>query len=703
MIKRQLIVVVHGVGVREAGEATGQLSAALGHEEGPEQSSSELPWRPHSTDDFFLHEADEFSSGGLLAVFPAHLRRFRRYDPSDPTLVRQERVIADFFWGDISATGAAGVRLVVGLIKIVLGLSHAIRENAMDVFPGKTPQAIWMRRIARLAALTIHGPITALSIVLVLGLAVTLVAHTLTGAALLPDQPEVHPILTQLFLGFGTILVSWLVLRKAKVFLLRYLLSWLMAAGVLVVVVAAFQVLFPEPAINLMIFANRTVFSEVCDLGTKPDCKLAVTGFVVPGAVMVGATMLAWVVTILSAVALQIATSVKSWFPTRGNVKPIVQPAIALMTMLWMVMMVAVWAIILLINWAVQAATGFELPKGLSVDLVYAGLRLVTPAVVALIALGAVALTIHLGKAWAYRKALPSAYLAERDTLAERHRLIVGRGLLVVLTLFTAGMVAMGLWAIMVALQPEVVPAFTMWNQMFIPVMTGIVGILVLLVGLFAHRKVATGVAIFTDVLVYLNDYSWRTREVANTMRTLTERALKMQTNVGTQRQGYWLRRRIQSRMQVLMETMIRNESPDEIVIVSHSQGTVIALDVICKKGRQWLDAKPPGGILKLVTMGSPYSHIYNTYFPSAFVDVSKRAELQSVAKGGLLTDWINIFRVDDFVGTHIDTRSKLGQGNAEPGWPREHPVAPGGHINYWIDNNVIPILQKFLPFNPSD
>ena len=183
-MKKQLIVVVHGVGVRDAGVVTGQLSAAIGSDLSRERRLDKIQWKPHSTDDFVLHEESEFAQNGLMQIFPAHLRRFREYETGTTKDVRRERVVADFFWGDISGTGLGGVQVLIGLLKIVLGLSHAIRENAVDVFPGNAPLAVWMRRIARMAALTIHGPIAALCIMLVAGLGVTLAAHAVTGDAI---------------------------------------------------------------------------------------------------------------------------------------------------------------------------------------------------------------------------------------------------------------------------------------------------------------------------------------------------------------------------------------------------------------------------------------------------------------------------------------------------------------------------------------
>ena len=277
-----------------------------------------------------MHEDERFAQGALLSIFPAHLRRFRRYDSADPTRVRQERVIADYFWGDISGTGLGLFRTLFGLIKIVLGLSHAIRENAMDVFPGASSRAVWMRRLARVAALIIHGPIAAINIVLIAGLVLTLVVHGLNGRGLpVPDRhsvaiplPEMAPLVLQSVLGLGAVSVGWLGLRRAQVFLLRHLLSWLVAIGAMVLGVVALQAIAPDVVEGMMHLAGPIVFAGACrPLGST--CTLATTGFVVPGLVLMGTMMLAWAVTILSAMVIQIAAWGKGWFPERGSVPPL--------------------------------------------------------------------------------------------------------------------------------------------------------------------------------------------------------------------------------------------------------------------------------------------------------------------------------------------------------------------------------------------
>jgi hypothetical protein len=182
-MKKQLIVVVHGVGVREAGISTDLLATALdddpplvkdaaGGSEPTPQTAPPIVWRPHSSDDFHLRELPKYGTNHKRSIFPARVRRYRHYDKDDPPKVLKERVVADFYWGDISATGKEALALIIGFFKIVLGLSHAVRENARSVFDGQTWPDWFARKLASFAALTIHGPIFAINIVLLAALAV---------------------------------------------------------------------------------------------------------------------------------------------------------------------------------------------------------------------------------------------------------------------------------------------------------------------------------------------------------------------------------------------------------------------------------------------------------------------------------------------------------------------------------------------------
>ncbi len=106
----------------------------------------------------------------------------------------------------------------------------------------------------------------------------------------------------------------------------------------------------------------------------------------------------------------------------------------------------------------------------------------------------------------------------------------------------------------------------------------------------------------------------------------------------------------------------------DKITVISHSQGTVVATQMLADKRVQRRIGNRP---VTLITMGAPVTHIYQKYFPEMFtVDPSK-----------LPARWFNIFREDDFVGTTIDGGHIASDRNIA--------VPPRGHTGYFTDYEV--------------
>ncbi len=737
-MKKQLIVVVHGVGVREAGISTDLLATALDDdpplvkdEAGVRDNTAEvapsITWRPHSSDDFHLRELPRYGTNHKRSIFPARVRRYRHYDKDDPPTILKERVVADFYWGDISATGKEVLALIVGFFKIVLGLSHAVRENARSVFDGDTWQDRFARKLASFAALTIHGPIFAINIVLLVGLAVDwamrLGAEKLrdpaervakaSGAIItaMPGQTLVFAGLMTLFsFGFG----AWL-LRRGDAYLIRFLGGWMVAIGIFFAALAAVDGKSGFTAFYGMDSALRAL-----NCAWLPDSQLAqgrvqganevhrrcihdYQGPALYGMRLQGAMVLAWTVVIGAAIALGVASALRKRAVGAAQPVSFVMPALGLMMLLWFLLFAALWTTVLRLplNWNTN-------PNHVS-----SALRGVGPAVVAVVVLIVTAIALHVRKVRTMGRMSPDDYFKDAPVLAERHRLLIGKVLLwelnafvLVVALLSADGAMRGLGV--GQLLPDAIPAFLQRNATWF--MGGLALLAAFIFG-YARNAFALGIAIFTDVLVYINDYSWNTSATEDgpngaykpvwlegPARVKTARKADLETP-----HGYWPSRRIQDRLKVLMAQLIDDEAPDEIVIVSHSQGTVIAIDVIDAEANNWLNASPKGLSLELVTMGSPYTHIYCTYFPKSFRPHRSRDNLNPRYPGpqhspGVLSKWTNIFRMDDFVGTFIDGSDLPAEGSwPERQWPREYAVPKNGHTMYWTDENVAKILRPLL------
>jgi hypothetical protein len=144
----------------------------------------------------------------------------------------------------------------------------------------------------------------------------------------------------------------------------------------------------------------------------------------------------------------------------------------------------------------------------------------------------------------------------------------------------------------------------------------------------------------------------------------------------------------------------------ERIVIVAHSQGTVISADVL-----RYLQAVPDPDVCKaefrLFTMGSPLRQMYATAFPYLYswIDTPAAAnppqpfqianDAPPDPAGINVTQWVNAYRSGDYVGRHLwldaDTYGNL--------WKRMNPrevawslcgnrfqfcLGAGAHTHYW-------------------
>jgi hypothetical protein len=131
-----------------------------------------------------------------------------------------------------------------------------------------------------------------------------------------------------------------------------------------------------------------------------------------------------------------------------------------------------------------------------------------------------------------------------------------------------------------------------------------------------------------------------------------------------------WPRRaRIQARLQKLLNEVVRNGHFDQVIFVVHSQGSVIIFDYLngAASGNKEIGGHKPD----LVTCGSPLAHLYQHYF-------FEYADLQSdiAALRNRIGRWINLYRIDDYIGTQIGMPTDETIKNEQLG--------PGGHTDYW-------------------
>ncbi len=690
---KQLIVVVHGVGVKDAGISADLLATAL--DDTPEnagtlgRSAMEKPrLRPHSSDDFHQREFKIYSEGGKRQVFPARIRRYRQYDAANDKAVN-ERVIADFYWGDIGAIGGSSFDLVRGFLTTVLGLSHIVRESAREVFRGNDFWNRTMRWLANVAVLTIHGPIAAINIVLLAAI----------GCSFLLNQGFSEKSIAHSGWVTGLLLLGASIVfgRRAVSYLGRHLWLWTGLAALAFLVFGLLQVRGLDGA--LLGFDLRLVQAAChwpgADGWVSIACDSSVNALHILGLRLLRLMDLAWLVVLVSTLVIFAGEIFLVRMSARAPTS-LVMPALTLMILLWILLTGSAWAVLTKLLQAGETTGPYGLAQsGAAVPhkyLVYSELGMLVVVLFMLAVLGIIAVILIRNIASFIQNTTdPKRYLEHPAKFANSNRLIVARAVLAAMDVFFMFLILSAIHRLAGNWLPDWIELPFDYFQNFkttnvAPALLIASAIVTALLTYFGAQFRA-GLGIATDVITYLNNYSWKETAL---VRAEASRAMPMREKYA----GYWPRERIRDRLKVLVDQLIADEDPDELAIVSHSQGTVVAMDVLDEHGRGWLKRMKPEAKIALVTMGSPYAHVHNHYFPTSFNDHKQRTDLLYLAKGGILSRWINIFRIDDFVGTYIDPDGQ---------WPREHPVPANGHTYYWVDENVFPVLKEFLDFRHAE
>ncbi len=193
---------------------------------------------------------------------------------------------------------------------------------------------------------------------------------------------------------------------------------------------------------------------------------------------------------------------------------------------------------------------------------------------------------------------------------------------------------------------------------------------------LLLSAQVRTVLGLVDDVLSYLEKYS-----VAS---------------------GLIPKRPIRSRFRRVIDHLRSKGEFDRWIVVSHSQGSVVVIDELSASENRSISGFRRGASEKrikiydelagtngwsLVTGGSPFTHLYQHYFPAQYPPLED-AQWDGLRKR--VKRWTNVYRVDDFVGTHIDGED-FGTSVSNVGIQR------GGHTGYWSDDRFLVELEVEL------
>ncbi|MEM8698801.1 MAG: hypothetical protein AAGF44_06490, partial [Pseudomonadota bacterium] len=629
----------------------------------------------------------------------------------------------EVYWSDVVVTGRGAVDILISLIRVILGLGHIVRESASITYNDHPV----MRRLTDAAIYCIHGPIAAMNTVLLVGAIVALMARRYADAEL--------DLRWSLIIALPIAAYGWYHMTHTVSYLWRSYWKWLVLTGLLMSVMALLithveehmppvasedravqeqlweirrDFCTPEPGLagvprralcstaTVLESVETNALSLVCvrvDLlsGGNRTCKAELRGVYLLGVYIMLLQQGTWMIT-LSLMGVILFSHMVLWIWSRSDPRhprtPSVAPvALSAMALMWILVLCCVWAV------------GFFFDERFTAnyDLFKAAFFLVWVnwAFALLIALVTAMIFALPYRAW-IRRLKKSGYLVKRPARSAAGtlhqpgmrpreegyivapgragevppepapRLIVARPLALLTMFCPLVLISLGLISTLrdrALMFHEITWMNWVADQAhdYFEVMLGMSALVGL--ALFAFREqLRVGIGLGSDVINYFRvlDYAPRRQE-----------------------RVFHFRARIERRFIAVARAMCARHDPDEVVVVAHSQGTVVALDVL--RDGKVADLIGPDRPWKLITMGSPYTHIYGKYFPRDFKLPGR------MATG--LSAWTNIFRIDDFVGTHIGPQD----GKAISDWPKEYAVGPRGHTNYWVDIEVVPILREQL------
>ena len=626
----ELVLVVHGVGDPQPGETLSLFARSIAEKQSPLSESQETLWIDESDDE---HRD--------VRTFPTHVRHLK-IDDNSVTL-------AEVFWGDLSRVGRGTFGALLGLVQVIFGLRYL-------TYIAGDQQESQVRRLQKLGLINfriLQGPILAVNAILA-GLVLSIVASELLWAG--SSMRSGWSNLLALGQAVTGIVVGASASHVARNRMFERFWFWVVIAsgflGMLVVVRIISQLFIIDPEQSAQLVAVTSGLGWYCRVF----------------AVLMGTLCLMIIcVTVAMFFVYPFALRSKSSYEPAVHVAMCV-PAIA----------VGIWGQLLPLCWlaggnAIERLV--ELPEFHEVfqeALPLLGVQCIMCIVLAIILGGALGRYLF----WRFKYNINS-----HSTTPGVPRLIVNAAfqytvigcaaLGVTLVIFLVGMEISGL-----SYQNHLLGRFLAEaNKYAIGMLVPIAGI-----ALFCLRYLQPVLDMALDVV---NHFYFRRTQADD---GVDEDEFDCAEVAGQPGEMIFTKRKaIHDRMKHILDHFSKNTlGLPELTIVSHSQGTMIAIEVLNDPEMRWLIRSFKR--VNLVTMGSPFCHIYQHYFGHTYPDLSdtRWEPIRLVVQ-----QWINIYRIDDFVGTKIefsDTKKK--------DWVN-YPVEKKGHNYYWTDREVLSIIRK--------
>lgn len=131
----------------------------------------------------------------------------------------------------------------------------------------------------------------------------------------------------------------------------------------------------------------------------------------------------------------------------------------------------------------------------------------------------------------------------------------------------------------------------------------------------------------------------------------------------------------------------------ENLIIVAHSLGTIIALDYLCNWSAGDRDRR-----ISLITLGSPYRRFFLAWLPGVLFDRRMLNTVGRIRARHQSFRWLNVYRPWDYVGTSL----KLMAGAAGTDRSTRQYRRLNGHADYWGDDTVLSTISGGLTSLPQ-
>ena len=646
----KLVIVVHGVGDPAPGKTLSLFARSLAAETKPLHEAQEVLW------------LDEKSDNDYVKTFPAHRRRIKSGN--------QTLELCEAYWADLSRVGTGWFGVIYGIFQIIFGLRYVAYVAGEQ--PG--PAAGWLKRLGLISSKILHGPVLAVTFYL----AVLMIA--VCGTQMMWQdsyKTDVWPQIVLLGCSVSTLAAAIIGTRLTSSRVVKQFWFWV-----------SVTTMFITGLMLLKLFCLDQLYPEL------PQDRLKYPGLLWYCRILLVFLGLLWFTEIQVLIAMA-----GCWFVALTHPRAY-RPALHI-ALLVPALAIGFWGQAIPMLWVI-AKEGLsviaELPEFSAVfddALPFLGVQLVMLAIIG------IAATSLLIRYVIWRK---FATINRFNSGSRAPRLIIGRSLQIVLAACTVAGVMMVSSLCIIKLMGGSYTNYRFGllmveaNKYAVSVLVPMGGLALVLI-----PRLRPALDMLLDVV---NHFYFRPTSMTDALNDIDEFDIS-ETTFENGALFFAKRDALYQRFKRILHHYRQeyNHHP-ELVVVSHSQGTMMAIEILNDEELSWINNTFSS--VSLVTMGSPFTHLYQHYFGHWYPALDQPYWTSLKRR---INNWTNICRIDDFVGTevrfpdnHVCTVGhELSHQHAAPINYCNHPVGPRGHTNYWSDQEVLSELRNCLINNAEN